>query len=390
MVHKLNSVKKNSTIYIPSFFENWKSFVKRTGKPTRVYGIKLDIKDAFGNVKLPLLCDIIKNHETDVLTSDDRDYIIQRILNQYVAFGGKKKCIYKWKHGLLQGDRLSTGLHELYMNHFEKIHILPIYNKGLSFLHRTVDDYIFCSTNKQSVQHFESAVKNLFIVNDEKTCTNIRYPGGNHLIPFCGLIINLDTKEISKSYAFEKNYQIRYKFKLWNIYKPIPLSHVQNFIKQTIPYSRNNNYFQRTQINTDFNSEEVVLYNFYSAMCFLALKVDVAINAVKGYVKEQDIFGIISRVIVDYSKIILSKINKSKGALYRGNIHFRLLQFVAAKAFIAVLKKRSFNTFQFVIRNLQDNFIVRVSAGDLKIKFGLFNKLPSEFMKLCFHRPVRI
>lgn len=326
--------KKKSSIGKSSLYNEWKSY-NISMKSDNLYGIKMDIKDAFGNVDINVLSDVV-NHMP--FKEHDKLFILHHINNQYVTY---RKQLYKWEHGLLQGDNLSSSLCNLYISHLESKLVLKYKVEG-NFLYRVVDDYFFCSDKLIQITQFENDIKNLFPMKESKT-HKILLNNYNYELNYCGQIFDLQSREVGRDFHFDENISLRYKFKLWNVKNFIPEVDLNTFILTCLQFKTNNFYFKPMELNTSFNTEKKVLCNYFESMTFIAYKFDVVIKSLVQYRKPAasipNLTSTIKKIISIYAKICFKSIKKHKGKYYSEKINVRVLFQIGLKAFILVLKR---------------------------------------------------
>ncbi|XP_018573053.1 telomerase reverse transcriptase-like [Anoplophora glabripennis] len=360
-----------------SLFMFWRSYCKQT-KGQTIYGIKLDIKDAFGYVNIDTVCNLIKRSNFSI---SDKQFIINHIRHQYVTF---HKKLYRWNHGLLQGDRLSSSLCNLYMSNFEKEHLQEFYQAGC-FLHRIVDDYFFCSVRKDEVDKFEGKVKSVFQLNETKTQ---RTDEDNSELPYFGQIFNLRTRQVSKYYSFKKDCPIRHKFRFWNCKNWIPEKSKKNIISRSLQFAYNNHCFKKLELNTAFNREETVLKNYFEGMVFIAFKFDAAVMAIREFKQKASdmpfLTDVLEKVVFEYSNIICYKIKQCKGKYFSGSITYMLLKNIAYRAFILVFKRRN-EFYESVIRYIKKKCLY-LKLEIFCVPPNVFTRLPEVFKNVCVNR----
>lgn len=361
-----------------SLFTSWKMYCERT-EGQDIYGIKLDIKDAFGYVDVNKLCSIIKQSD---FSSSDKQFVMNHISRQYITF---HKKLYRWNHGLLQGDRLSSSLCNLFMGNIEEEYLQEFCGPGC-FLHRIVDDFLFCSTRKDDIDRFEDKLKSVLQLNDKKTQ---RTDDNNRQLPYFGQIFDLSTKQVSKHYDFKKRWPIRHKFKLWNCKNPVHERSKHNIIVRALQFSYNNHCFKKLELNTIFNTEEKVLKNYFEGMVFIAFKFDAAVMAVREFRQEVNdmpfLVDVLEKVIYEYSNIIFYKVKQCKGKHFSGNITFMLLKNIAYRAFIVVLKNRN-EFYKNLISYIKKNNLYLKMQEVFCIPPSVFTALPEAFTNICINR----
>lgn len=365
-------------------FTAWKNYTDNK-KSEPIYGIKLDIKDAFGHINILLLGEIIDKYN-NFFSPEDRNFILNRIKNQYVKFRGK---IYKFERGILQGDPLSSSLCNLYIAHLESLK-LKKFVKPEHFFHRVVDDYLFCSTRLENVREFENEFEKLFPLNNAKT-ERVFLNNNDYKLTYCGQIFNLSTKEVSKFYDIKsKNINIRNKFKLWN--SNIPIVSKTKFILTSLKFSSNNFYFKPMELNTHFNTESKVLYNYFEGMSFLAYKFDVVIKSIVNFRETansiSNLYKTIKAIIYVYAKKCMTNIDKFGGKHNTGYISIQLLWKIGCKAFVLVLKRR--NEFYKELLQHFNKEKLFLNLKGLTAKPSLFSRIPEPLQNLTINRKSKI
>ncbi|RZC14254.1 RVT 1 domain containing protein [Asbolus verrucosus] len=364
-----------------TLFDGWKSYVRRHGD-RRMYGVKLDIKDAYGNVDVRFLIVLISALRSEFLSDFEAEFVIERVKNQFVTF---RKRVYQWRHGLLQGDRLSACLCELYMSYLDKT--LPEV-KPNCFMDRTVDDYIFCSTEAHEVVNFMREVRVTHQINETKTRTNVAC-GSDEEIPYCGKLFNLATKEVKKLYVFGRQYNIRHKFKLWNFKRTISETDVKLFLKKAMKFAYNNNCFTKMELNTVFNSQRTVLENFFEGMIYAAYKFDAAVMAVRNVLGENTdfILDVLHETVQQYSISVRRKVECYKGDYYREVITQQHLKILAYKAFVLVFKRRN-EIYKNIIKEIKSVCDLKLHFSSSFIDYKYFTRLPAAFKDVKVNRSI--
>ncbi|KAJ3646642.1 hypothetical protein Zmor_024219 [Zophobas morio] len=350
-----------------SLYDEWSSFVERVGKQ-KIFGTKIDVEDAYGNVNISILTNTIRSLSSEFLSDRDKDFVAEYVKSQFVIFRGK--C-YQWNHGLLQGDILSPSLCELYMTYYDKLFLSKFDSD--CFFHRTVDDYFFCSTEGFKVANFESYMESLHKINKGKTISNVWFTCEH--IPYCGKIFNLDTKEVTTLYSFSKGYEIRHKFKLWNIQRPIPESGCKNFLARAVSCSFSSNYFGKMQLNTLFNSQKTVLENFFDGMVYVAYKFDATVMALRNNFLTFCVYFNLKQCVEQYSAKVKKSISRYKGKFYKTKVKFKLLKVIGLKAFIVVLKRRN-EVYKNLIAHIKKENKLKIDFPKSDVDFEYFNRLP--------------
>lgn len=361
-----------------SLYKSWGMYYEQT-KDQHVYGIKLDVKDAFGYVDVAKLCHIIRQSK---FSSSDKQFVINHISHQYVTF---HKKLYRWNHGLLQGDRLSSCLCNLFMGYIEKEHLQEFWEPGY-FLHRIVDDYLFCSPQKGDIDRFQNKIKSVLLLNDAKTQ---RTDDTNHDLPYFGQIFDLKTKQVSKHYGFKKRWPLRHKFRLWNCKNPVPEISKHNIIERALQFPCNNHCFKKLELNTTFNTEQRILINYFEGMVYIAFKFDAAVMAIREFHQQASdmpfLTKILEKVVYQYSNIIFYKIKQCRGKYFSGNITFMLLKNIAYRAFVVVLKKRN-DFYKTLICYIKQNNLYLKLEQTFSIPPSIFTTMPKAFMNICINR----
>lgn len=348
----------------------------------KLFGIKIDIQDAFGNVDINSLCEIIEKYNIE-----DKAFIVDRIKNQYVTY---KNNVYKWNHGLLQGDPLSSSLCNLYIGDFEFRHLRDFVQPH-NFLHRVVDDYLFCSSKLKEVQEFEKLLTKLFPINDAKTekvvCSN------NVKLTYCGQIFNLASREVGRFFECEKKgTSLQYKFKIWNIKKPIPEKNFNLFIVTCMHFKTTNFNFKAMELNTRFNGENKVLYNYFEGMVFVAYKFHIVMKSLIPYGQTADnisnLYFIVRSLVFSYAKISLGKIVSNKGRYYSGRITVNLLFKIGIMAFLLTLKK--YNEFYKELVKKMSSKKLYLNFDGFTVDHSLFRKIPESLRYLTTKKFIKI
>ncbi|KAL3273061.1 hypothetical protein HHI36_014516 [Cryptolaemus montrouzieri] len=111
---KLKRYFNQERLHSKFFHQSWIEFINEC-EYKKIYGVKVDAEDSFGNVEIDKMCRIIQESPKECLSDQDKNYLVNRISNQYVSLISKEpKITVKWCHGLLQGDKLSSILCDLY------------------------------------------------------------------------------------------------------------------------------------------------------------------------------------------------------------------------------------------------------------------------------------
>ena len=125
-----------------------------------------DISDAFGSIKLPVLADILRDHDTPENKSVLSDLRKKLLLNIVKVDLGGKALHFLVSRGVLQGGRLSSILSDIYYGHMTQhcLHtftIPPEHTKEL-FL-RGADDFLFMSTNQTRAVEFLKLISQVIL-----------------------------------------------------------------------------------------------------------------------------------------------------------------------------------------------------------------------------------
>ncbi|KAF5301299.1 hypothetical protein FQR65_LT08918 [Abscondita terminalis] len=372
-----------------SLYKYWKEYQRQlNGKKN--FGVKIDVQDAFGSININLMCQILGEvYKKGFISSDVQSILNYHIRNQYVICGKNKDGspkIWKWNHGLCQGDRFSSALCQLYLSYLDSIHLHHLIQPH-NFCFRIEDDYFFCSKTKTDIFEFMKIMESLHSLNKDKTQSNVK--GFDHeTINYYGRTFFLETGEVEGFYTFRKRSEIRHRFKLWNIKKSFYNRIVPLLFNETaMQYSVNNFRFQDIELNTIINTEERVLKNYFKAMILLGFKLDAAVMALKNIIQDfSTISKLIRKFVFKFAHKAFSKISKNKGCFNRERLslaHFLKLGFVA---FILVLKKR-----EYYAKNQILDFMRRCERKFSNKIFGWaglwrFRKLPECFNHISIQR----
>ncbi|XP_060532884.1 uncharacterized protein LOC132705925 [Cylas formicarius] len=368
-------------------FDGWLSYLQQTeGK--RLFAIKLDMADAFGNVDINVLCTILE--KCSILTKQEINYLCKHIKQQFVYRPGKNIC--QWHHGLMQGDCLSSSLCDLYLSYLEHENMIK-FALPRCFMHRTVDDMLYISTHQRDILDFELHACNVFRLNERKTLKYLGTKDCNPCIPYYGKVFNFNTKEFSNYYEFEKGTQLRTKFKFWNPKYPYSADNVFQFITSSMKFQYLNFCFTKFELNSQTNSVETILKNFYLGMCYVAFKMDCAIQAIKYAFLTPEKFNLIVLNVIEfiletYCKKVLSFIGRYKGDVFRDVFSFKLLNTISLRAFVVVLRKR-YLTYKEIIKVIKDRLTkskmpFKQKKINLDVKY--FFKLPNVFENIRMKR----
>lgn len=380
---KIYQAAKEMNVYFSaSVYEEWNLFLQRIGD-AKLYGVKMDIRDAYGNVDLSVLCNLVLGLKSKFLSESNKKFVVNHVTNQFVKFG---KTVYRWKHGLLQGDRLSSCLCELYMTYLDKTFLSKLDSD--CFMHRTVDDYFFCSTEAYKVDKFISVIKDVHQVNRDKTKTNILYNSSDEEIPYCGKLFNLATKEVKTFYKFGDKYEIRHRFKLWNVQKQIPGAKI--FLERAMQFSYSSNCFTKLELNTVFNSQRTVLENFFKGMIYAAYKFDAAVMALRSSTEDFNFVAqTLDNIVRKYASKVYEKIQKYKGVYHSQDLTFQVLRILGYKAFTLVFKRRN-EIYKELIDQIRHVSKLKLNFFGSQFDSTYFNKLPQIFKDVKINRKASI
>nr|CAI5820772.1 unnamed protein product [Callosobruchus analis] len=356
-------------------------FTKKGSRPTEdVYSIKMDIQDAFGNINIEKLCDIINNSK---LEQKIKTTLIDHVSNQHVLLDG---IPVKWKHGLIQGDFLSAHLCELYITVIEEEIVGTIHGPNI-FSIRYVDEYFFCSTNIKDIDEFESSVQNNFPINHSKTQKS---NNGNPIITFCGHGFNVQTKTVSKLYNPQSVNRHRFKFlrpdTTIRVRCDAPTLDIDKschqfyVIAKAMQYRYNMHCFYYLKLSSHLKCEKRLLLNTAEGMVYLAFKFHFVITAVnyfhRKYMKRLKV--IVNAIILFYSKTICKKFGKCYKNML---VQYKTVLGICLKAFIVVLKKNP--EYIDIVEDLEKKyFALNLSKWHSKI----FSKLPDKFRDVKMDR----
>lgn len=329
-IHKLS--RHISPIANLSLYKSWKNYTNNNSDT--IYGIKLDIKDAFGSINVEIICQLIQK---SALPPNDKSFIISHILNQYVYFN---KLIYKWNRGILQGDHLSSSICNLYLSFLERESV-QMFSTPKTLLVRKFDDYFFCSPNFNDLINFEYEIKKVLEVNKSKT--EIAGIDGNRCVNYFGYIFNLSTKDVQKLYMYQRDTFFHHRFKIWNISKPVEETSKHLIVLKGMKFSCNNHCFTKILLNTIFNTEEKVLRNYYDGMLYVAFKFHVLVMSIRHYQEEvnqiHNLSSIVENTIRSVCHMAHKRIMLNRGSHFTGKITCDLLCYIGHRAFSVIFKK---------------------------------------------------
>ncbi|XP_044761897.1 telomerase reverse transcriptase-like [Coccinella septempunctata] len=375
---KIKSYIQEKKLHL-NIHEAWKKFVESSSFEV-IYGVKADLKDSFGSINLNKLSLVLLELPKRILSDVDKDFLVKRIKKQHISFNNaKNRIVMRWCHGLLQGDRLSSVLCDLY--YLELIDMKQLKNclVGHYFFHRTVDDYIFCSTSRENVETFICNLKLGNVLNQDKIFSNIL---DNNLVelPYCGYIFNLYTKEVTIEFNMRR-VDLRNKCKLWNDYL---FSSPDKYLTSIMKFSSANFYFSKVIFNTHYNNEETIIKIYFYSMIYLGMKFHCAFRELRqsnqeycknAYVVRKKILEIIRQ----YSRKTIRIIEKFKGNLFHGDINHQMLTTIGVRAFILVFQKYSC-VYKEIIATLKKQVLMKIALfGSLDI--SLFKRIPPNMVK---------
>ncbi|XP_072390693.1 uncharacterized protein [Diabrotica undecimpunctata] len=336
-----------------------------------LYGIKMDVEDAYGNVDTKLLCQVIK--ASNFLESE-KNFLVNHMENQYVTYSKK---IFQWTHGLLQGDHLSAALCSLYLSILEQKHLKSFMTNGFR-LHRVADDYLFCSPTPDVVELFERAFKKHFPVNESKIRRALEQDSCEIL--YFGQVLNFETKEMRK--CFDQNKCLRYKFKFWSLKK---FKERKEIIETSVNFRLTNHYFKHLKLQMNYDLKNIFI-NYFKGMVYVAYKFDLAVRAVSKLKQMSKDMPYLLCIIKNAIKVHARKVFK----YLKARVTFQLLRMIAVKAFLIVLKKNK-RFYMSIIDGLTKKRTIYLHLPDECKKMAhIFNKLPEEFRGIQMKRVPKI
>nr|XP_022902011.1 uncharacterized protein LOC111414800 isoform X2 [Onthophagus taurus] len=377
------------------FYQPWLDYLRKIGDK-KIYFVTVDVSDAFGRVEIDVLIQLIQNMNVNEST---KNILLSHITNQNVTFTRTHKTktqIYQWKHGLLQGDHFSGVLCNLYMSYKDSIILSDLLLDRNNFIHRTTDDYIFVSINKENVATFFNKMKFEYVLKLSKVLTNVEisknrfkkdspnYPTSDKIY-YCGLIIDTNTKEVLPNFNVIPKMSLHGKFQIWNRNY---LVHQKYFLIKSMRYFYNNNYFKRTFMNGFYNKPTTILDSYFKAMVNLAFKFDLAVEAIYNRKSINDYGQVIGQVVLIYAGKTLRTISRySNKHTNEFKITFEMLVKVGYCAFYVVLRKRNaiYDKIIGEIRRINKKIFI---GGEFNVK--KFLKLPKDFEGVRMARTVHI
>lgn len=360
--------------YEKNLYKAWMQCEKKTGNQP-LYAIKIDLQDAFSNINVQQLNTVInkisrnKYLKNALFSATDKE-IIRYHTNKH----------YYWNRGLMQGMVFAAKLCELDRRYFDNTYLSALI-KDAAFFHRTVDDYLYCSTNKNDILRFQAILEKHCLISKNKTETNV--DGNlNSRITYAGRIFNMDTKEIEIKIDPVETY--RYKSKQ---YYSSPFDSPE-MLKKICDFACNCFSFNKVLINGTFNSRCTVLENYFKGMITVAFKLVCAIKE-RFLHPPVELEKIILEIISDYVNrcfCLILKTTKAKNAKQNRKpwyIEKKLLKVVGIQAFILVLKLR-YTTHRYVIDYLKQH-IVDMCYSHVAFRRKFF-KMPFEFQSVRISR----
>lgn len=352
-------------------YKAWMQCLKNSGNGS-LYAIKIDLQDAFSNVDIQKL-----NNSINKLSRNR--YLKNSIfsVNDGPVIRCHKNKQYYWHRGLMQGMVFAAKLCELDRRFFDNTYLISLI-KNAAFFHRTVDDYLYCSTNKHDILRFQAILEKHCLISKNKTETNI--DNANTRITYAGRIFNMATKEIEIKIDPVETY--RYKSKL---YYSAPFDSIEN-LRRICDFAYNCFNFNKVLINGTFNSKEVVLQNYFKGMITVAFKLLCAIKERFRFAPvefEKIILKIISNY-VNRCYLLITKTAKQNGKPYY--IPKKVFKVIGIRAFILVLKKRY--TLHVDVINYLKKYVGDMRYWHVTLK-GRFFKMPPEFNSVCIARVSR-
>ncbi|XP_025831975.1 uncharacterized protein LOC108734725 isoform X2 [Agrilus planipennis] len=363
------------------FYQEWSKFVEETGYKN-IYGAVADVKDAFGSITTKKMSNLLdKLVEEKNMESAKGYYIKAHIRNQNVIYQFTRKGIPhigRWKHGLLQGDILSSALCQLYISDLDRQYLTGFSQNFL--LHRSTDDYFFCTTNREDLTKFMAIMKKHYKINVNKFQSSII---NDNILLYNGNIFIMGSKEIKCHYKFKKGSLMKHKCKFWNLRNQVAYERLDLFIKRTLEFPCNNYFFSKMYINTVFNSYATVLDNFFEGMVYIALKFDAAVVAAyRENIPSGLLIEVIKTVFNRYCKKCIGILNKNakndENTRINSKSHFYKLSILA---FQLVLKKRKW-LYGDTIKQLNVMNKSHVVLQKCYINMQRFRKIPDVFKYL--------
>ncbi|XP_017783722.1 PREDICTED: uncharacterized protein LOC108567640 [Nicrophorus vespilloides] len=344
------------------FGKHWQKYIRIVGD-SKLFATKLDLMDCFSNISVDILIDILNDADVKYLSKNMKEKLKFYVKHQYVMFGNR---LWLWKRGLLQGDRFSSGLCEVYFAKLDSVNLRE-FNKTNCFLHKTVDDYFFCSTKEEDVANFKQILTSYAMINTTKIEDN------RITITYCNFKINLNHRHVSNYYRFPKDTHIHCKYKLWNV--NAQLSQL-GLLTKSLFFAYNNNNFNATALNTSYNNDQTILRNYYEAMVLLAFKFDAMIMGISlgkpsmSYKSEHFERHIFSTVHY-YSKKLIPSIPR------------RVKEKIAYFAFLVVLERRKNKLYREMVSHLK-LLINKLYTSQFNMSY--YKQLPECFKNISLRR----
>ena len=194
--------------------KEWSKLVLGLEKDARLYWITADISDAFGSIKIPKLCQILKDlsvkcpHFPNVRIRTSE--LCGRLVLHTASYKlGNVKKTFLLTQGVIQGDPLSSNLSDIYYGDLITtflLEFLTVPEGEVEIFLRGADDFLYVSTNRGRVQMFQQLIKSGFPSHNcyfkpSKTLTNADTADQTAPIPYCGSLLHLESREISPNYS---------------------------------------------------------------------------------------------------------------------------------------------------------------------------------------------
>ncbi|XP_063967611.1 telomerase reverse transcriptase-like isoform X2 [Lytechinus pictus] len=161
---------------------------------------------------------IINQVHTVKVTPKELLHRLEQHVTSDIVKSGKK---YYWRHdGISQGSILSSLLCSIFYAHLERCYLSDIDQEGLMM--RLIDDFLLVTPHLDKAQRFLhlllSGVEQYGCsANPTKTLVNFDFmfdgqmvPRSTELFPWCGIVFNTQTLNISNDYTKYNNVSIRY------------------------------------------------------------------------------------------------------------------------------------------------------------------------------------
>ncbi|XP_050509365.1 uncharacterized protein LOC114344298 [Diabrotica virgifera virgifera] len=363
--------KSFSTASSCNVFSFWESTAD-TYHNKYLYGIKMDLEDAYGNVDTQLLCQTIGASN---FPDSEKKFLIHHMENQNVTYSKK---IFQWTHGLLQGDHLSAALCSLYLSILEQKHLQSFMTSDFR-LHRIADDYLFCSPIRETAELFEFTFKQYFPVNESKIQRALE-EDSCEIVHF-GQVLNFETKEMRK--CFSQNKCLTHQFKFWSLKT---FKNRKQIIEASVNFRLTNHYFKHFKLQIKYDLQNSLI-EYFKGMVYVAYKFDVAVTVVSKFKKSSNempyLVGIIKNTITVHARKVCRYSNNKR-------VTFQLLRMIAIKAFLIVLKKNK-RFYTSTIDGLTKKRVIYLHLPDECKKIApIFNKLPEEFRGIKMKRVPKI